>query len=234
MPKALMISNINVFEYNMILMKLVIKIGGSLSIDEDGPKVEYFRKIIPVLKRLGKEHQLVLSIGGGKFIRKYYSAIEKLGLSHEKMEWIAIELLRVNVRFLSFLTDMKPIYTLEELNSKSSGVIGGIKPGRSTDANAAYAASMIKADYFIKLTDVEGVYDKDPKLHKDVIKLGFIPFGDLVKFSQEGSPGSYGVLDKLAVETIAKHRIKTIIMNGSEPENMLRAVKGERIGTLIA
>ncbi len=218
----------------MIHMRLVIKIGGSLSIDEDGPKVEYFKKIIPVLKKLAREHQLVLSIGGGKFIRKYYSAIEKLGLTHEQMEWIAIELLRVNVRFLSSLMEMKPIYSLEELNEKSDGVIGGIKPGRSTDANAAYAASVIKADYFIKLTDVEGVYDKDPKLHKDVVKLGFIPFNDLMKFAQEGKPGSYGVLDKLAVETIVKHKIKTIIMKGSETENIVRAIKGEKIGTLIA
>ena len=215
-------------------MQLVIKIGGSLSIGEDGPKLEYFKRLIPVIKSLDKKHQLILSIGGGKFIRKYYSAIEKLGLSHDEMEWIAIELLRVNVRFLAFLLNKKPIFTLEELNEMSSGVIGGIRPGRSTDANAAYAASIINADYFIKLTDVDGFYDKDPKKHGDAKHLAHITFNDLAKYAQEGKPGSYGVLDKLAVETIVKHKIKTIIMNGSEPENVLRAIKGEKIGTLIA
>lgn len=215
-------------------MQLVIKIGGSLSIGEDGPKLEYFKRLIPVIKSLDKKHQLILSIGGGKFIRKYYSAIEKLGLSHDEMEWIAIELLRVNVRFLAFLLNKKPIFTLEELNEMSSGVIGGIRPGRSTDANAAYAASIINADYFIKLTDVDGFYDKDPKKHGDAKHLAHITFNDLAKYAQEGKPGSYGVLDKLAVEIIVKHKIKTIIMNGSEPENVLRAIKGEKIGTLIA
>lgn len=215
-------------------MRFVIKIGGSLSIDEDGPRLEYFKKLIPVIKKLDREHQLILSIGGGKFIRKYYSAIEKLGLSRDEMEWIAIELLRVNVRFLAFLLDKKPIYTLEELNENSSGVIGGIKPGRSTDANAAYAADVIKADYFIKLTDVDGIYDKDPKKHNDAKHLEHITFKDLAKYAQEGRPGSYGVLDKLAVETIVKCKIKTIIMNGSEPGNILKAVKGEKIGTVIA
>lgn len=214
-------------------MKLVIKIGGSLSIGEDGPKLDYFKKLIPVLKRVDKEHQMILSIGGGKFIRKYYSAIEKLGLSHDEMEWIAIELLRVNVRFLAFLLGKKPVYALEELNERSSGVIGGIRPGRSTDANAAYAASVIKADYFIKLTDVNGLYDKDPKKHSDAKHLEHIGFKELEKYGQEGRPGSYGVLDKLAVETIVRHQIKTIIMNGSEPKNILRAVKGEKIGTFI-
>lgn len=218
----------------MISMRLVVKIGGSLSIDEDGPRLEYFKKLVPVIKKLNKEHQLILSIGGGKFIRKYYSSIEKLGLSHDEMEWIAIELLRVNVRFLSFLVDKTPIYTLEELDESSSGVIGGIKPGRSTDANAAYAASVIKADYFIKLTDVDGIYDKDPKKHHAAKKMDFIPFKDVIKYTQQGKPGSYGVLDKLAVETIVENKIKTIIMNGSEPENIFKAVKGEHIGTLIA
>ncbi len=218
----------------MISMRLVIKIGGSISIDENGPRLEYFKKLMPVIKRLGREHQLILSIGGGRFIRKYYSAIEKLGLTHEQMEWIAVELLRVNVRFLAFLLDKKPIYTLEELNEDSSGVIGGIKPGRSTDANAAYAASVIKADYFIKLTDVDGIYNKDPKKHKDAKMLDFISFKDAIKYAQQGKPGSYGVMDKLALETIIKHRIKTIIINGKEPEILLRVVNGDEIGTLIA
>lgn len=215
-------------------MRLVIKIGGSLSIDEDGPRLEYFKKLVPVLKKINKRHQLILSIGGGKFIRKYYATIEKLGLSHDEMEWIAIELLRVNVRFLAFLLDKKPIYTLEELKENSSGVIGGIRPGRSTDANAAYAASVINADYFIKLTDVNGIFDKDPKNHKDAKHLSRISFREAAKYAQEGRPGSYGVLDRLAVETIIKHKIKTIILDGSEPKTMLRAIKGEKIGTLIA
>ena len=129
---------------------------------------------------------------------------------------------------------MKPIYTLEELKPDSSGVIGGIRPGRSTDANAAYAASIIKADYFIKLTDVDGVYDKDPKKHENARKLNHISVKEIAKYAQEGRPGSYGVLDKLAVETIGKHEIKTIIMNGSNPENILKALTGEKTGTLIA
>lgn len=218
-------------------MKLVIRIGGSLSIGKDGPKVNYFKKLLPILKGLDRSNQLIVSIGGGKFIRKYYSAIKSLGLTNEQMEWVAIDILKVNVRFLSFLLGKKPIYTLKELTPKSSGVIGGIQPGRSTDANAAYAASVIKADLLIKLTDVDGLYDKDPKKFGNAKLLDRIPFNELKKclkkYAGSGEPGKYGVLDNLAVETIVKKRVRTVIMNGSNPKDILKAVKGKKIGTLI-
>ncbi len=217
----------------MIHMRLVIKIGGSLSIGKDGPKKEYFSRLLPVLKDLDKNNQLIISIGGGKFIRKYYKAVEKLNLTPEQMEWIAIELLRVNVRFLSFLLNKNSIFTLQEMDRNTSGVIGGIRPGRSTDANAAYAAGIIGADYFIKLTNVNGIYDKDPKRFKNAKKMDDISFSQLEKYASDGKPGKYGVLDRLAIETIVKHRIKTVVMNGKDPKNLLRLLNGEKIGTLI-
>src|SRR3990170_3117441 len=93
-------------------LRLVVKIGGSLSIGEDGPNKEYFKKLVPVLRKISRNHQLIVVIGGGRFIRNYYRSIRKLGLSYEEMEWIAIELLRVNVRFLAFLLNKEPIYSL--------------------------------------------------------------------------------------------------------------------------
>lgn len=215
-------------------MRLVIKIGGSLSIGKDGPKKEYFSRLLPVLKELDKNNQLIISIGGGRFIRKYYKAVEKLDLTPEQMEWIAIELLRVNVRFLSFLLNKNSIFTLQEMNKNTSGVIGGIRPGRSTDANAAYAAGVIDADYFIKLTNVNGIYDKDPKRYKNAKKLEHISFDHLTKYASDGKPGKYGVLDKLAIETIVKNKIKTVVMNGKNPSDLLRLLKGEKTGTLIS
>jgi len=215
-------------------MKLVVKIGGSLSIDEHGPKKEYFRKLIPVLRKIRQSNQLIVSIGGGKFIRDYYGAVKNLGLDNEEMEWIAVDLLRVNVRFLSFLLKTKPILSLDEIKSSTSGVIGGIAPRRSTDANAAYAAARIKADLFIKLTDVDGVYTADPDIDKDAKKLDKIPFSHVMKFAKTGKPGSYGILDKTAMEIIKKNKIRTIVMSGAEPKDLLLAIKGQRIGTIIS
>ena len=57
-------------------------------------------------------------------------------------------------------------------------------------------------------------------------------FDELKKFSLKGTPGNYGILDAQAIETIAKNKIKTIIVNGKNPENLHDAI-GMKIGTLI-
>ncbi len=214
-------------------MKIVIKIGGSVAIGEYGPNPEYFSRLVPVLKEISKENQLIVSIGGGKLMRKYQQQIKNTGLSNDEMEWCFIDLVRANVHFLSALLKTKPLFSLEEISSKTSGVIGGICPGRSTDANAALAAARIKADMIIKLTDVDGIYEKDPKYFPDAKKLDKISLKDIMKYATDGKPGDYGIFDKIALNTIKKHKIKAVIISGNEPKNILKALKGERIGTVI-
>lgn len=214
-------------------LRLVIKIGGSLSISKDGPKKKYFKKLLPVLRKIAKSHQIIVVIGGGRFIRNYYQSIRKLGLRSKEMEWIAIELLRVNVRFLSFLLKKMPIYSLKHLHKNSSGIIGGVFPGRSTDANAAIAAKIIKADMLVKLTNVDGVYNKDPNKFKNAKKIRKIRFNELERYTKGGKPGSYGILDKMAASIIIQNRIKTIIMSGKNPNNLIALINGEKFGTVI-
>ncbi|MBI4170259.1 MAG: hypothetical protein HY514_01070 [Candidatus Aenigmarchaeota archaeon] len=215
-------------------MKIVVKIGGSLCFNENSPKFSYFSKLIPVLKQLKNQHQLIVAIGGGKANRKFYKSIEKFYLSNEQKEWIAIDMLRANARFIACLLKTKPIFSLDEITSKTEGVISGIAPGRSTDANAAFAAARIKADLLVKLTNVDGIYTKDPRKFRSAKKLDHVKFSDLKKYSISGKPGKYGILDKLAMETIIRHKIPTIVMSGKNPEKLLAVVKGKKMGTLIS
>ncbi|MEM7819580.1 MAG: hypothetical protein QXD48_02010 [Candidatus Aenigmatarchaeota archaeon] len=214
-------------------MKIVIKIGGSMAFDENGPKIRYLEKLVPILKKIKNKNQLIVSIGGGKFIRKYLKNV-KGKISNEEIEWIFVDLLKANVRLLSNLLNMKPIFDLKSVNKKTSGVIGGIMPGRSTDANAAICAEKINADLFIKLTNVSGIYDKDPNKYKRAKKLKKILFSDLNKLKTKTSPGNYGILDPMAIDIIRKNRIRTIIINGKNPKNILDVIHGKNIGTVIS
>lgn len=215
-------------------MKIVIKIGGSQAFTDYGPNKNYLEKLIPVLKSVDKEHQLIVCIGGGQFIRKYLKDVKKFDLTNEEIEWIFVDMLRVNVRLFSLLLKEKPIYDIESVRRDTTGVVGGIAPGRSTDANAALCAEKIKADMLVKLTDVDGIYDKDPHEHRNAKKLDNILFSDVEKLMVRGEPGSYGVLDSLALQVIKRSRIKTFVINGSEPKNILKVIKGEKIGTVIS
>lgn len=214
-------------------MKIVVKVGGSVSIGEKGPDFSYTSRLLPALKQLKKKNQLIIAIGGGQLTRAYGKSIEKFGLSNREKELIYIELISANVRFLASALKMKPIFSLDNIKSGTNGVIGGISPGRSTDANAAIVAKRIGADVFIKMTNVDGVYDRDPNKFRGAKKIEKMEFSELAKLAPKGKPNKYGVLDKLAVETLATAKIKTIIINGKDPKNLLKAVRGKKIGTLI-
>ena len=215
-------------------MRLVIKIGGSLAFTDFGPNRNYLMKLIPVLRRIGKKNQLIVGIGGGQFIRKYLKAVKGFVLTNEEIEWIFVDLLKTNVRLFSFLLNNKPIFDMSKVNKKTRGVIGGIAPGRSTDANAAFCAEKINADLFIKLTDVSGIYDRDPDRYKNAKKIDRIGFKDLERFMKKGEPGSYGILDRTAINVIRRSKIKTIVMSGKNPKNILKVLRGNKIGTIIS
>lgn len=213
-------------------MKIVIKVGGSMVFDKNGPKSSYLNKLIPVLRQIKRKNQLIVSIGGGKYLRKYTRNV-KTHLTSRQVEWIYIDLLKVNVRLFSSLLNMKPIFSLKEIKPKTSGIIGGFEPGHSTDWGAAVAAKKIRADLFIKLTDVRGIYTKDPDKHKNAKFLKQVSFKELHRIKTSTSPGNYGVLDPSAIDIITRNKLRTIVMSGRNPKNLLKAIKGQRIGSII-
>jgi uridylate kinase len=76
-------------------------------------------------------------------------------------------------------------------------VLGGLKPGMTTDAMAVIVAERINADMLIKATDQEGVYNKDPKKHPDAVKLDHLTFEELPKVLAENrhKAGLHQILD---------------------------------------
>jgi uridylate kinase len=214
-------------------MRIVIKIGGSLAFTDFGPNRQYLLRLIPILRRIGRKNQLIVGIGGGQFIRKYLKTVKNFVLSSEEIEWIFVDLLKTNVRLFSFLLNKEPIFDLTKVSRRTSGVVGGIAPGRSTDANAALCAERIKADLFIKLTDVSGIYDKDPDRYRNAKKIDRLNFQELKRFNTKSMPCSYGILDKVAINVITRSKIKTIVMDGKNPRHILDAIKGKKVGTVI-
>lgn len=212
-------------------MKLVVKIGGSVLFDDYGPKTDYIKRLLPVLKKIKKENQFILTIGGGVFVKNYEKRALNF-LERRKVEESSIHILRANAVFFSHLLETKPLFSLGEIGKASEGVIGGIVPGRSTDANAAFCASVIGADLLVKLTNVDGVYDKDPKKFKSARLLEKIKFCDLQKVLKKDKD-DYSMLDATAQEIIVSNRIKTVIANGYEPKNLMKILNNEKTGTSI-
>jgi uridylate kinase len=96
-------------------------------------------------------------------------------------------------------------------------------------------AERVEADLLIKGTDQEGVYNKDPRLHADARKLDYLSFDNLSKVFSESKhkAGIHQIIDPEAIKIMKRGRMKLVVVNGFKPENVLAAVNGEKVGTLI-
>jgi uridylate kinase len=94
----------------------------------------------------------------------------------------------------------------------------------------------VGAELLVKATDQDGVFSRDPRKFPDAHKLDVLSFDDLGKLfeADRHRAGIHQVLDPEAVRLLQRNRIRTVVVNGSKPENVLLAVKGERVGTLIS
>lgn len=99
-------------------------------------------------------------------------------------------------------------------------------PFFSTDSAAALRAVEIGADVYFKATNVDGVYDKDPNKFPDAVKYDKLTHGELLQ-------KRLGVMDATAAALCMDNALKVLIFNLDDTQNIIRAVNGENIGTLV-
>ncbi len=225
-------------------MRAVLKIGGSLLYDKDGNiLVEKVRNYAAAIKSLVKDgHSLVIVVGGGIPAREFISAARDLGASEAQCDWLGIKLARNNAELLcAGLGDIaypKIVETLDELEVavKIGKVVlmGGLIPGQSTNAVAALAAETVAAETLFNATNVDGVYDRDPK-ESGAKRFDTITIVELKKVLSGGGTkaGEYKLFDPIAIKVVERSKISTVIFDGVNPDNLTRVFRGENIGTRI-
>lgn len=103
---------------------------------------------------------------------------------------------------------------------------GSGNPFFSTDTAAALRAAEINADIIFKATNVDGVYDSDPKTNPAAVKYDELRFIDVL------NQGLH-VMDSTAASLCMDNNIPILVFNMNDTDNIVRAVKGERIGTIV-
>ena len=222
-------------------MKIVVAIGGSILLKEYDCK--RFQEYSRILKDLALEHELFVVVGGGKPARDYIGVVRDLGAGEAQCDDIGIEVTRINAKILlSALGDAAyqrvPHNFQEALEFSASGkiiVMGGTEPAHSTDAVSAILAEFVNADKLINLTSVDGMYTKDPNKFDDAELVPEITATELLEFlsGKDVKAGTYEFIDTTAVQMIKRSNLETVIANGFEPENLIRAVNGEKVGTRV-
>ncbi len=221
-------------------MRIVITIGGSILLSEyDNKKFEDYAKII---KEINQDHEVFIVVGGGKPARDYISVVRDMGESESICDDIGIQVTRINARLLQLaLKDVSypsiPENFHEALEYSTAGkivVMGGTEPAHSTDAVGSILAEYVDADLVINATSVNGLYDKDPNKYPDAKKYDEVTAEKLMEIisTNDTKAGTYEFIDQTAIQIIKRSNIKTVIVNGKNPENVKKAIT-EPIGTLI-
>lgn len=227
--------------------RILLKISGEALAGEYGHGLDYetLQRISSSVKKvyeLGVEIAIV--VGGGNFWR---------GRQHESMDRTTadhIGMLATTMNALALADAIQEqgvptrVMTAIEMKSiaepyirgrairhfdKNRVIVFGAGTGNpffSTDTAAALRAAEIEADIIMKATNVDGVFNKDPHKYPDAVKIDELTYLDVIN-------QQLGVMDYAAISLCMENRIPILVFNLNDPDNIFRAVKGEKIGTTV-
>lgn len=224
-------------------MKIVISLGGSILTKE--LTAQHFKKYIDAVEKLAEKHKVIIVIGGGKVCREYQKIGKELGADNNQRDFIGIMSTHLNAS--TFATGLKNGYlttwkklddTVDEIKDnfgKKIVVCGGYDTGTSSDYDAAYFAEIVDADLLVNASNVPGVYSDDPKTNHNAEKFHKLTHDEFLKILQKNAQvaGEYRLFDLKAAKIIKKIKLKIILIDGSDPNEIIKAVEGQHNGTVV-
>jgi len=224
---------------------VVVSVGGSVLFTGNGDR-EYFEQLAELLRRLGADRPLVVTTGGGRTAREYIQLGRALGLTEYELDELGIEVTRLHARLLAArIGPPAPSHppttvpaVVEQLRSGSPVILGGTEPGHTTDGVAALVAVRIRAERVVNATDVDGVYEQDPRTHPDarrIEQLSWSEFRSMVHTGTSGEAGQNFLFDRLGADALARAGIPLLIVPGRDLANLEAAIlgrpcRGSRVG----
>ncbi|MGB7935143.1 MAG: UMP kinase [Nitrososphaeraceae archaeon] len=220
---------------------LVIKLSGSVFNFKTTSKS--LKEYAQVLLDIQTKVQPVVVSGGGIIARHYVNLARSLGSDESSLDEMGIEISRLNAMLVSAALgdSVYPVIpsNLEEISiACQSGKIvvsGGLHPGQSTNATAALICEKIKADRFLNATDVDGIYDSDPKKNAKAKMFKEITIKkclDLLN-NESTQAGNYELMDIVAMKVIERSKIPTYVIK-SDPKVIRNLImKNRQTGTKI-
>lgn len=223
---------------------IIISLGGSLIVPDqiDTDFLKEFKTLI--LSHVNKGKKFVIITGGGKTCRKYQGVATEISqASKENLDWIGIATNNLNAELLRVIfNDHAHNKVIVDLSQKFSLdkpiVIGGaLEPGHSSDFDAVLAAQTVNAKKIINLSNMDYVYDSDPKINPNAKKIEQISWTDYRNIipKEWTHAGLNSPFDPIASKVAQESGISIMIMNGKPIDNLAKCLNGEKfLGTVIS
>lgn len=225
--------------------RIIISLGGSLLVPEsiDAVFVAHFKQFI--IEHIKKGYRFILVTGGGKTCRRYIEAAATVtDITDEDKDWLGIHTTRLNAHLVRTIfreyahprINTNP-HDLEDFYSAPEPILvaAGWRPGFSTDFDAVVLGKYLDVKRIINLSNIERVYDKDPRTHADAVafdRLNWKEFRAIV--GNEWNPGMNSPFDPIASQMAEAEGMEVAVLNGGDLANVANYIAGKKfIGTLI-
>ena len=227
--------------------RVLLKLSGEALAGDKGFGIDYdvIRTISQSIQKcVALGAQIGIVVGGGNFFRGRSSdqidrtRADHMGMLATVMNALALadglEAQQVPVRVQTAITMQQiaePYIRGRAIRHLEKGrvVIFGCGTGNpyfSTDTASSLRAAEIDADIILKATMVDGVYDRDPHKYEAAVRYDNVSF-------QEVLEKGLGVMDSTAAAMCRDNNIPVLVVSLSNPDNILAAISGEQIGTIV-
>ncbi len=193
-------------------MKLVISLGGSI-INPGSININLIKELRTIINN--SNHQFVIVCGGGSIARDYINAAKELNANNIRLDEIGIKATELNAELISSVLGVKRTKSIDEINNDRVIVTNGLFPGVTTDFDSVVIAGLINADALINLSNVSGVYDKDPK-KKGAKLLNKLTYDKLISLASnyELGLGEHFIFDLAAAKLASRIGVKLVFIKG--------------------
>lgn len=223
---------------------VVVSVGGSLIVPDqiDTEFLTRFRELI--LRKVKEGFNFYIVTGGGKLARRYQDAAKAArgSLESEDADWIGIHSTRLNAHLFRtiFSEDSRDRIVRDPtkyFSARDPIIIGsGWKPGNSTDYCAVMAAKKLGAKKLVNLSNIDYVYDKDPRSHPEAQKFEKMSWSDFrALMPKQWDPGLSSPFDPIAAKEAESMKLEVAILNGAKLDEFEKYLSGESFaGTTIS
>lgn len=226
------------------VQRKILSVGGSIIIPHEGFDVAFLKAFkAMIMSHIKKGETFILTIGGGGTCRQYQQAAQAVTkLTNEDLDWIGIHSTIFNAQFVRHLfkdvayKDVVTNPTVAIKTNKPIIVAAGWKPGCSTDHDAVLLAKTYDVTDVLNLSNIEYVYDKDPRIHPEAQKIERISWASFRKdiVGSSWTPGKSAPFDPIASQKAQKLGLRVSIVNGKNLAEVEKALRGKSFqGTII-
>lgn len=222
---------------------VIVSVGGSLIVPDqiDTHFLKQFRDLI--LDKVRRGFSFTIIAGGGKTARRYQDAANSVTpLSRQDLDWIGIHSTRLNAQLLRniFVGYAHPQViknpTIDIEAEEPIIIAAGWQPGCSTDYVAVLMAKNLGARRMVNLSNIDYVYDSDPRKNQNAQKIENIEWSAFRKLiPAEWDPGLSSPFDPVAATEAESLGLEVAVMNGGNLEQFSNYLDGKPfVGTIIS